>query len=168
MSARSRTPSDADGITRRTFLVGAAGLPLAARARPGPAAFGAEVPAAWFDLALDLVRTTPGFSPPVAARAFAYAGIALHEAVMPRPLRLSGLSRPRRDGSYHWPSAANGALATILRRLFPTTPEWNPRRDRAARAPARGLGALGRLRGERGAARVRVVQGRRRPRGLPP
>src|SRR3954447_24134998 len=82
MSARSRTPLGADGLTRRTLLVAAA--PLLVRRRPGPPAYGAEVPAAWFDLALDLVRTTPGYSPPVAARTFAYAGIALREAVTPR------------------------------------------------------------------------------------
>src|SRR3954451_1937718 len=93
MSAPSGTKLDADPISRRTFLARsamlAAGAPLAtgvSRRRPGPAAYGAEVAAAWFDLALDLVRTTPGFSPPVAARAFAYAGITLYEAVMPHSL----------------------------------------------------------------------------------
>jgi PAP2 superfamily len=139
MSARSRTPSDADGLTRRTLLVAAA--PLLVRRRPGPSAFGAEVPAAWFDLALDLVRTTPGFSPPVAARAFAYAGIALRRAVTPR------------GAAYHWPSAANGALARILRDLFPTTPEWNL--DAIARLERRYAGsARAREHGARVARRV--------------
>jgi hypothetical protein len=82
------------------------------------------VPAAWFRLALELVRTTPGFSPPVAARAFGYAGVALHEALAPGSLagRLNGLTRPRvaNDAAYHWPTVANSALATILRCLFPT------------------------------------------------
>jgi hypothetical protein len=139
MSDRSRTPSAADGFTRRTLLVAAA--PLLVRRRPGPSAFSAEVPAAWFDLALDLVRTTPGFSPPVAARAFAYAGIALREAVTPRGL------------AYHWPSAANGALATIFRLLMPTTPEWNF--DAIARLERRYAGsAAAREHGARVARRV--------------
>jgi hypothetical protein len=137
MSARSRTPLGADGLTRRTLLVAAA--PLLVRRRPGPSAYGAEVPAAWFDLALDLVRTTPGYSPPVAARTFAYAGIALREAVTPR------------GTAYHWPSAANAALATILRALFPTTPEWNL--DAIARLERRYAGSGG-AHGARVARRV--------------
>ncbi len=135
MSARSRTSSGADdppaasgGLSRRTFLsrasLLAAGAP-AARRPPGPGRYPADVPAAWFDLALTLVRTTPGFSPPVAARAFAYAGVTLYEAVMPHGLGLQGLARVPRGSAYHWPSVANGALAAILRDLFPTTPEWN-------------------------------------------
>jgi hypothetical protein len=92
------------------------------------------VPTAWFDLALGLVRTTPGFSPPVASRAFGYAGVALYEAVAPGVTRrrsfagvLNGLMRIPRpaDAAYHWPTVANSALATILRVLFPTTPSGN-------------------------------------------
>jgi PAP2 superfamily len=134
--------SERSAISRRTFLVAggslaAAGLPslgardAAARLRASaPAsAYSAEVPAAWFELALDLVRTTPGFSAPVAARAFGYAGVTLYEAVVPgipgrRSLagRLNGLARlpcPA-DVAYHWPTVANSALAHILRCLFPT------------------------------------------------
>ncbi|HEU0248567.1 MAG TPA: phosphatase PAP2 family protein [Gaiellaceae bacterium] len=92
------------------------------------------MPTAWFDLALGLVRTTPGFSPPVASRAFGYAGVALHEAIAPGITRrasfagvLNGLTRSpgARDGAYHWPTVANSALAAILRLLFPTTPSSN-------------------------------------------
>jgi hypothetical protein len=134
---------DRRGMSRRTFLAGgalaAAGLSSAgvrdgsamAVAWPPASAYGAEVPAAWFELALDLVRTTPGFSAPVASRAFGYAGVALYEAVvrgMPgrRSLvgRLNGLTRrPWPTGvALHWPTVANGALAQILRSLFATTP----------------------------------------------
>src|SRR5947208_12426927 len=66
------------------FAIGATrSAPASAVAWPGVSAYDAEVPTAWFDLALGLVRTTPGFSPPVAARAFGYAGVAFHEAVVP-------------------------------------------------------------------------------------
>jgi hypothetical protein len=106
-------------MSRRSFLGNASlmivAAPLAQRA-PGPAAFSARVPAAWFDLALDLARTTPGFSPPVAARAFAYTAIALHDAVSPRPI-----TRAPRAAGLHWPTVANSAMATIARDLFPTT-----------------------------------------------
>jgi PAP2 superfamily protein len=98
---------------------------------PPASAFGSEVPAAWFDLALDLVRSTPGYTPPVASRAFGYAGITLYEAVAPglpesRGLagRLNGLMplNRRSHRAYDWPTVANSALARILRSLFPTAP----------------------------------------------
>ena len=101
----------------------ALGLPASAPAhgeRRRPAhAYSADVPAAWFDLALDLVRTTPGFSPPVASRAFGYAGLTLHKSIAP------GTRRHHDRGSYHWPLVANTALASILRSLFPTTSGTN-------------------------------------------
>lgn len=89
------------GVSRRALLgrasVAATGLAAGGLVRtasadaalPGAAAYSAEVPAAWFDLALELVQTTPGFLPPVAARAFGYAGVALHEA----PTRLPAARR---------------------------------------------------------------------------
>jgi hypothetical protein len=92
-------------------------------------AYTAEVPLRWFELALELVRTTPGFSPSVASRAFGYAGVALYEALVPgMPGRRSltaqlnelGRSSGPSDHAYHWPTVANRALASILRSLFPT------------------------------------------------
>jgi hypothetical protein len=102
---------------------------LAASPWPSASAYTAEVPLSWFELALELVRTTPGFSPPVASRAFGYAGVALYEALTPgmpgrRSLagQLNDLGRPPglSDRAYHWPTVANSALASILRSLFPT------------------------------------------------
>jgi hypothetical protein len=141
--------SDDSTITRRRFLrslsgvagvvTGVAGLsPAVARDRaswPSADRFDAEVPMAWFDLALQLIRTTGGFSPPVASRALGYAGIALYEAVVPgmpsfQSLKgqldgLSGLLRERGREDLPWPIVANAALAGILRRLFPTTSAEN-------------------------------------------
>jgi hypothetical protein len=146
VSSPERVPADASGVSRRTFLASASlaavglhsitarnGAPRALGLVPA-SAYGAEVPAAWFELALNLVRTTPGFSPPVASRAFGYAGVAAYEAVAPglpgrRSLagRLNGLTRlPGPAGvALHWPTTANAALAEILRRLFPTTSDFN-------------------------------------------
>lgn len=102
---------------------------LAAPTWPGASAYPAEVPLLWFELALELVQTTPGFSPPVASRALGYAGVALYEALqpgMPRRRSLAGQLNElapapgSADGAYHWPTVANGALASILRSLFPT------------------------------------------------
>lgn len=94
--------------------------------------FDAEVPTAWFGLALELVRQTPGFSPPVASRAFAYAGVALYESLipgMPDNLTLAGqlrglpdLPHTGRSRAFHWPTVANAAMASVLRDLFPTAP----------------------------------------------
>jgi PAP2 superfamily len=102
-----------------------------AAAFPPASAYSAEVATAWFDVALELVRTTPGFSPPVASRAFGYTGVALHESLLPGLAsrgslagRLNGLTpaRPPADRAYHWPTVASSALAAILRLLFPTAP----------------------------------------------
>lgn len=93
-----------------------------------------EVAMAWFDLQLKLVKETPGFSPPVAARALGYSGVTLYEAVvngMPDYQSLAGqlnklkaIPQPPADLVYHWPTVANRALATITKQLFPTaTPE---------------------------------------------
>jgi len=94
----------------------------------------AQVATDWFDLYLDLVKTTPGFTPPVAARAFGYAGVALYEAVSPgfpeyKSLlgQLNGLDvlpQPAAKQTFDWPTTANAALASITRDLFAnTTPE---------------------------------------------
>ena len=90
------------------------------------------VPTAWFDQALDLVRRTPGYSPPVASRAFAYAGMTLYEALVPgipgfRSLGgLPGgpptLPAAGKNRAYDWAAVANASLAAILRSLFPTAP----------------------------------------------
>jgi len=89
---------------------------------------------AWFDLQLQLVQQTAGFTPPVASRAFAYSGVALYESVvhgMPENQSLAGqlhelASVPQPDGNavYYWPAVANAALASIARQLFaPATAE---------------------------------------------
>jgi hypothetical protein len=132
------------GLTRRDLLVrgAAAGGAVAAGVVqpsivaatptwPPASAYTAEVPAAWFEIALQLVRTTPGFSAPVAARAFGYAGVTLYEALAPgmpdrRSLagQLNDLSAPPAPSgrAHHWTTVANSALAVLLRLLFPTAP----------------------------------------------
>jgi PAP2 superfamily len=136
-------------LTRREFLSRAgvtsaglaglsAGVPAALLARGfdrprSVPTFGADVATTWFDFMLGLVRETAGFSPPVASRAFAYAGVTLYEALVPgipgaRSLagQLNDLDPPQgpSDPAHHWPTVANAALAGIFRSLFPTaTPE---------------------------------------------
>ena len=110
-------------------------LALTQRQAEHTAAHDADVATAWFDLSLKLVRETPGFSPPVAARAFGYLGVALYETVrpgMPGYHSLAGqlneldqLPRTYRWARYHWPAAANTALASTMRMLFPTASAEN-------------------------------------------
>lgn len=88
--------------------------------------FSAEVATDWFRLSYDLVQAE-SYSPPVASRAFGYAGVALYESVvwgMPAYQTLAGQvndleSLPRAtDHPYHWPTVANAALATVFEGMF--------------------------------------------------
>ena len=45
--------------------------------------YSAEVALKWNELFLELERFTPGYRPPVSARASAYIGLAAYEAVLP-------------------------------------------------------------------------------------
>lgn len=102
---------------------------------PGTANYDSDVPVAWFDLALTLIQETEGFSPPVASRALGYLGVTLYETVQPgmpgyRSLvgqlnELEGVPRVARGAGYHWPAAANAALADMMRNLFPTASPAN-------------------------------------------
>lgn len=95
----------------------------------------ATVPVSWYQLQFKLIKETPGFSPPVAARALAYTGITLHEAVVwsdPHGHSLSGqlnalnyVPRPERGKQYNWEIAANSALSDIITRLYPNASPAN-------------------------------------------
>lgn len=118
---------------------------VSASVRPVAATeFGAQVPAAWFDLTEQLIRRTPGFSPPVASRAIGCLGVGLYEAIVPGipdHISLAGAvhglpSMPSagRSAAYHWPSVANAAMAAMTRNLFPTAPADLRREIRALEA----------------------------------
>ncbi|MDH5539342.1 MAG: vanadium-dependent haloperoxidase [Rhizobacter sp.] len=91
-------------------------------------AYSAGVATEWFALALQLTQQTPGFSPPVAARALAYLGLALYESVVPgmpqhnslagQLNELSSLPWAQPDEVLHWPSVSNAALAAMTRMMF--------------------------------------------------
>ena len=94
----------------------------------GPAQFhDAAVPIAYYKKTLDFTLSTAGFTPPVQSRAYAYMGIALFEAVRPgmpdyksiAPQLNRDFDLPQiRDPNYHWPLAANAALAEVMRGLW--------------------------------------------------
>jgi hypothetical protein len=99
------------------------------------AVYDSHLAIAWFDLQLELVRETDGFTPPVAARAFGYSGVTLYEAVVPgmpghqslagQLNELDSLPQPESGQLYHWPAVANSALASITRKLYPTATREN-------------------------------------------
>jgi hypothetical protein len=87
-----------------------------------------ELPLAWFNLAIKLVRTTPGNTGPVASRSFGYMGLALYESVVPgehdfRSIQkqLNGLpALPKADNGNNYIDAisANAALANMVHHMF--------------------------------------------------
>lgn len=93
--------------------------------------YDAAVTTRWYRQLLEMTRSSPGFSPPVASRAFGYVGVALYEALQPgmrehRSLAgqlngLAGVPSPA-PGSYHWPAVANATLARMARGLYPVAP----------------------------------------------
>lgn len=91
-----------------------------------------EVANAYFDLAIKMTKETPGFTPPVAARAYGYTGVTLYESVVGGMSeyeslqgKINGLSAGALPNSengkeYHWGLAANSALAEIMGGLYKT------------------------------------------------
>ena len=122
------------------FVACAAITSNAARAQPAQDAskYSANVAIEWFQLDLQLIQQTPGFSPPVAARALGYLGLALYESVVPgmpahRSLagqlnELDSLPWAQPDEALHWPTVANAALAAMTRMMFPTASAENKTR----------------------------------------
>ena len=100
-------------------------------AQKNTAEYSNDVALKWFDLELLLIRDTPGFSPPVAARAIGYTGLSLYESVvngMPEYRSLTGILNefknvPKIDKSkaYNWEIAANVAMAQTISYFFPNT-----------------------------------------------
>jgi hypothetical protein len=135
-------------MRRSWLLAGLAGLaccllglpPARAAEVPAAASFSANVAIDWFDLATRVAQLTPGNSPPVVSRSFAYMAVTLHESViagMPGHRALAGqlnelqsLPPAQPDEAYHWPTVAHAALGTMVRMMFPNaTAEMKARID---------------------------------------
>jgi|TARA_R110000737_G_scaffold347664_1_gene379688 hypothetical protein len=97
--------------------------------------YSAEVPNKYFDFTLKLTKETPGFTPPVASRAFGYTGLALYEAIVNgMPNNISFVNKlpqfqsvtPISSGAvYHWPTVANNVLAVIIDSLWANASQAN-------------------------------------------
>lgn len=97
--------------------------------------YSSDIAVDWFELQLELSQTTPGFTPPVVSRAFAYSGVTLYEAVvpgMPGYQSLAGqlnglreLPQPIAGIEYDWRVVANSALYEIVHYMYFNTSEEN-------------------------------------------
>jgi hypothetical protein len=97
--------------------------------------YSSDVAVSWMNMQIRLMRTSTGIANVVFVRPYAYSGITLYETVvqgMPgyqtlqgQLTGLSGLPATSPGFAYHWPSAANAALAYINKSLFPATSNAN-------------------------------------------
>lgn len=120
---------------RSCILLSLVFLSLSVYGQSDANAYNADVPVHYFDFSLKLVKETPGFSPPVAARAFGFMGLALYESVVPGIpthksmdgilYELAGMTLPEQGVDYHWPTVANNAMALIVDSLFRTASPAN-------------------------------------------
>ena len=93
-----------------------------------PDQYNSEVVVRWFNLIKVLTTETTGYTPPVAARAFGYTGVALYESVQvgtTNKLSLSGklnglnLETTFMEGlEYHWPTVANTTIASMTKFFY--------------------------------------------------
>lgn len=127
--------SNSTDTVRRGFAAAAVVVLALAGARDSlaaePAARAQNTVVAWYELMLELVRHTATYSPPVAARTFAYVGVATFETVAGgsgslRSLagQLNGLTAvpPREAGqAYDDGVAVQAVLAAMMRDLFSNT-----------------------------------------------
>ena len=97
--------------------------------------YSAEVANAWMKLQLRIAATTSGIGNVFFCRHYAYSSIALYESVLPgmpsyQTLvgQLNGLPAmpaTAHNTEYHWACSANAALASIIKKMFPTTSAAN-------------------------------------------
>lgn len=84
----------------------------------------------YFNLMCKISKSTPGFFPPMVARAYAYVGIANYEAVVPGIRnsytlagQINGLKQyrypvPVNEYEYDWSIASNAAMSDMIKKMF--------------------------------------------------
>jgi len=118
--------------TRQALAAACAALVvLVAPAARAEAPDAREVMRTWYRLVLELVRHTPTYSPPVAARAFGYLGVVAHEVAASGSPDLTSLAGqlnglaplPARDPGAAYDDAVvmQSAMATAVRDFFSNT-----------------------------------------------
>ncbi|MCP9764965.1 vanadium-dependent haloperoxidase [Lacihabitans soyangensis] len=109
--------------------------PVIVNPSPLASTFDGDLASDWLKIHLDLIKTTPGFTPPVASRSLGYASLALYESVVagiPGHNSLKGqlnglVMLPIADTTkiYNWGLVASVAQYTLLTQLFLTTSDKN-------------------------------------------
>lgn len=99
---------------------------------PKTADFDNEVALEWMQFYLEIERYTPGYLPPVSARASAYICLAAYQAVVPGMAEsynslqstFPAMKLPEAESGqeYHWPTALHAAYSSIFSAFFPTAP----------------------------------------------
>lgn len=92
--------------------------------------YDASMAEAYFNHALKITKETPGYSPPVAARAYGYTGLTLYESVVHgmtgyrsmagvvNGLNPGMLALPQQGVPYHWALVANNAMAGFMNKMY--------------------------------------------------
>jgi hypothetical protein len=92
--------------------------------------YSASLATDWQDLHLQLIKSTSGFVPPIAARSLAYANLALYESsvhgttnqsLVEQIELINELPKPDKSIEYNWGIAANAAQRSIIKNLFSST-----------------------------------------------
>lgn len=93
--------------------------------------FSAEVATTWAELQLLLTKRTAGYTPPVASRAYGYAGLVMYESVVAglntnqslagQLSTLATLPKIETGKDYNFALSANAAQAYIMRALYAET-----------------------------------------------
>ena len=96
-----------------------------------PTQYNSDVVVSWFNLIKVLTTETAGYTPPVAARAFGYTGVALYESIqvgstnkLSLSSRLNGLkleSTIEEGLEYHWPTVANTTIGNMTKFFYSNT-----------------------------------------------
>ncbi len=94
--------------------------------------YDAQIANQWADMFRDLTKKTAGFTPPVAARAFGYVGVAMYETVvpgMPTYQTLAGqlalmpeMGKTDESLEYNWQVALNASMSLTARNFYATMP----------------------------------------------
>ncbi|MEY4902954.1 MAG: hypothetical protein RLZZ292_769 [Bacteroidota bacterium] len=95
--------------------------------------YDAKVATTWMGISPLMIKSTAGYTPPVAARALGYIGTTFYESVVPgmadhkslvnQLTSLNELPKIDANAEYYWPACANAAMASIHAKLFPTAPK---------------------------------------------
>lgn len=111
------------------------GLGSTAFAQKNAGEFSGNIATDWFELQVDIIPTTEGFTPPVSARALGYSGLTLYESVVNGSSEYESLKgklndfdklpEPDENLVYNWAIVANTAMAEITTYLFSNTNEVN-------------------------------------------